>query len=223
MKTIRIVIADDHPLFREAIRGVLAGAPGLAVVGEAGNGQEALDLCAREKPHLLLLDAVMPRVGGYEVLERLPAASPATRALVFTGYLGRRFEDKALAAGAKGFLGKDAPAEVILRAVRAVANGEVWATGEGTKHLLGRVASAGNGRLFDSLTPREREILGMLGRGWSTKQIATRTKLSEKTVSVHVSRVIEKLGVRSRIQAALLARQYADLEPEGLPEEDESP
>lgn len=216
MKTIRIVLADDHPLFREAVRGVLAGSPGLAVVGEAGDGEEALALCAREKPEVLVLDAVMPRVSGYEVLERLPAASPATRALVFTGHLERRFEEKALAAGAKGFLGKDATAEVILRAVRAVAAGEAWATREGTRHLLGRVRTAGDGRLFGALTPREREILGMLGRGWSTKPIASRTGLSEKTVSVHITHVIAKLGVRSRIQAALLARQYADLEPEGL-------
>ena len=221
-KRIRIVLADDHPLFREALRGVLKGSPGLEVVGEAADGQQALALCAREKPHLLLLDAVMPRVGGFEVLERLPAASPATRALLFTGYLGRQYEEKALAAGAKGFLGKDAPAEVIIRAVRAVADGEVWATRGGTRHLLGKVASAGDGRLFGTLTLREREVLGMLGRGWSTKQIAARTKLAEKTVSVHVSRVIEKLGVRSRIQAALLARQYADLEPEGLLEEGKS-
>jgi len=223
LKTIRIVIADDHPLFREALRGVLAGSSGLLVVGEAADGQEALALCAREKPDLLLLDAVMPRVGGYEVLERLPNVSPQTRVLVFTGYLERKPEEKALALGAKGFLGKDAPAAVILRAVRAVGNGEVWATRHETEKLLGRVRSAEEGRLFGALTPREREILGMLGRGWGTKAIASRTKLSEKTVSVHVSRVIEKLGVRSRIQAALLARQYADLDPEGLLEDGEAP
>jgi DNA-binding NarL/FixJ family response regulator len=223
LKTIRIVIADDHPLFREALRGVLAGSPGLVVVGEAADGKEALALCAREKPQILILDAFMPRVSGYEVLERLPAASPATRVLIFTGYLEGRFEEKTLAAGAKGFLGKDAPAEVILRAVRAVADGEVWATRVGTRRLLGRVGSTGDGRLFSALTPREREILGMLGRGWSTKPIASRTGLSEKTVSVHISHVIEKLGVRGRIQAALLARQYADLEPEGLLEDKEAP
>jgi DNA-binding NarL/FixJ family response regulator len=218
VETTRIVIADDHPLFREALFGVLKGSPGLVVVGEAADGQEALELCARAKPDLLLLDVLMPRLNGYEVLERLPATSPATQVLVFTGYLERRYEEKVLAAGAKGFLGKDAPADVIVRAVRAVAGGEVWATRGGTRRLLGRVSSTGDGRLFGALTPREREMLGMLGRGWSTKAIASRTGLSEKTVSVHIAHVIEKLGVRSRIQAALLARQYADLEPEGLPE-----
>ena len=215
-KTIRIVIADDHPVFRQALRGVLAGSPDLVVVGEAGDGEEALALCARERPHLLLLDAVMPRVSGYDVLERLPAVSPETRVLVVTGYFERKFEQKALAAGAKGFLGKDATAEVILRAVRAVTEGEVWATRQGTRRLLGRVRSARDGHLFGALTPREREILRTLGRGWGTKPIASRTGLSEKTVSVHITHVIAKLGVHSRIQAALLARQYTDLEPEGL-------
>jgi DNA-binding NarL/FixJ family response regulator len=213
LKTIRIAIADDHPLFREALRGVLAGAPGFAVVGEASDGQAALELCARERPHLLLLDVVMPRADGYDVLARLPAVSPDTRALVFTGYLERRFEEKVLAAGARGFLGKDAPAATILKAVRAVADGEVWATREGTRRTLGRTRVAGEGRLFGGLTPREHEILRLLGRGLSTKPIAQRTGLSEKTVSVHISHLVEKLGVRSRVQAALLARQYADLEP----------
>jgi DNA-binding NarL/FixJ family response regulator len=202
---------------------VLAGSNGLTVVGEASDGEQALALCAREKPHLLLLDVVMPRVDGYEVLARLPAVSPETRVLVFTGYLGRRFEEKVLAAGAKGFLGKDAPADTILKAVRAVADGEVWATRGTTRRMLDRNRPAGEGRLFGALTPREREILGMLGRGWSTKPIAGRTGLAEKTVSVHIAHIVEKLGVRSRVQAALLARQYADLEPEGLLEDREVP
>jgi DNA-binding NarL/FixJ family response regulator len=218
-----VAIADDHPLFRDGLRRVIATGTGLRFVGEAADGQEALELCAREKPTVLLLDVMMPRCNGYAVLEQLPAVSPKTRALIVSGYMGRASEERALASGARGFLEKDAPLPTILKAIRAVAAGEVWASREGTFRVLLRPAPGRDGRLFGSLSPREREILGMLGRGWSTKPIASRTGLSEKTVSVHISHVIEKLGVRGRIQAALLARQYADLEPEGLLEDKEAP
>lgn len=220
MEITSVAVADDHPIFRDGLKRVIATAPGLRFAGEARDGQEALELCAREKPTVLLLDVMMPRGNGFEVLERLPSVSPKTRALVVSGYMERRFEERALAAGARGFLDKDASVATILMAVRAVAAGEVWATRTGTRRLLARYQPAGEGRLFGTLTPREREILGMLGRGWSTKAIASRAKLSEKTVSVHVGRVIQKLGVKNRIQAALLARQYADLEPEARPEDE---
>jgi two-component system, NarL family, nitrate/nitrite response regulator NarL len=218
-----VAIADDHPLFRDGLRRVIATGPGLRFVGEAGDGQEALELCSREKPTVLLLDIMMPRCNGYAVLEQLPVVSPDTRALVVSGYMERAREERALASGARGFLDKDASVQTIVKAIRAVAAGEVWATRKGAYQSFRRSAPGRDDRLFGSLSPREREILGMLGRGWSTKPIASRTGLSEKTVSAHIAHVLEKLEVRSRLQAALLARQYADLEPEGLLEDTEAP
>ncbi len=223
MNVTSVAVVDDHPIFRDGLKRLIAATPGLRFAGEAADGQEALELCAREKPAVLLLDVMMPRSDGFSVLEQLPALSPATRVLVVTGFMERAFEERALASGARGFLEKDASVETILKAIRAVAAGEVWATRTSTRRLLGRVRPAGDGRLFGALTPRERGILGLLGQGLSTKPIASRTGLSEKTVSAHIARVIEKLGVRSRVQAALLARQYADLEPENPGEKKDTP
>jgi DNA-binding NarL/FixJ family response regulator len=207
-------VADDHPLFREGLRKAISTEPTLLLVGEAADGQEALALCAREAPRVLLLDIAMPRCDGYGVLEQLSRVSPDTRALIITAYAERAFEEKALAAGAAGFVQKDASISTILQAIRAVARGEVWASRAASFQVLRRSDSKGEDRVFGRLTAREREILGLLGQGLRSGQIAARTGLSERTVSVHVGNLIQKLGVRSRVEAALLARQYADLGPE---------
>jgi len=207
-------VADDHPLFREGLRKAISTEPTLLLVGEASDGQEALALCARETPRVLLLDIAMPRCDGYGVLEQLSRVSPETRALIITAHAERAFEEKALAKGAAGFVQKDASVSSILQAIRAVAQGEVWASRAASFRMLRRHDSRGEDRLFGRLTAREREILGLLGQGLRSRQIAVRTGLSERTVAVHVSNLIQKLGVRSRVEAALLARQYADLGPE---------
>ncbi len=202
---LRIVIADDHPLFREGLRKALSTAPDFRLVGEASDGESALELCGSEQPDVLVLDLTMPRCNGFGVLDRLPKLSPGTHAVVLTGRLEREFEERALRAGARGFLHKDSSVDRILKAIRAVAGGEVWASRRGFSRLL----SSGPASVdpFESLTPREGEILDLLGRGMMNREIASKMTLSEKTVASHIAAVVGKLGVRGRVDAALMARR----------------
>ena len=202
---IRVAVADDHPLFREGLRKALSIGRDLQLVGEASDGEAALTLCTRERPDVLILDLSMPRCDGFGVLEQLPKASAATRALVLTVHLERDFEERAIRAGARGFLQKDSSVDSILKAIRAVADGQVWASRQGSSRVL---ASATPGDPFEALTPREREILAFLGRGMMNREVASKTGLSEKTVASHVAAVVDKLGVRGRVEAALLARRH---------------
>jgi DNA-binding NarL/FixJ family response regulator len=204
---IRVAIADDHPVFREGLRKALATGADLQLVGEASNGEDALAMAAREKPDVLVLDLTMPRCDGFGVLEQLPRVSPATRALVLTARLEREVEVQAVAAGARGFLQKDSSIDLILRAVRSIAGGQVWASRVATSAVL---SEAGAEEPFESLTARERGILALLGRGLMNREMAAKTGLSEKTVASHVASLISKLGLRGRVEAALLARRYGD-------------
>jgi len=210
---IRVATAEDHPVFREGLRKALSMGPDLQLVGEASDGEQALAMVAVEKPDVLVLDLTMPRCDGFGVLQQLPRASPSTRALVLTGHLEREFEVNAVAAGARGFLHKDSSVESILRAVRAVAAGEIWASRTATSTVLR--ASAPAAEPLDVLTSREREILAFLGRGMMNREIAGKTGLSEKTVASHVASVIAKLGLRGRVEAAMLARRYGHLDTGG--------
>ena len=205
---IRVAVADDHPLFREGLRKALSLKADLELAGEASDGEEALALCAREKPDVLVLDLSMPRCDGFGVLERLPRVSPSTRVLVLTASLEREFEQRGLAAGARAFLQKDGSVDVILKAIHAVANGEVWASRTGSARALAQTAPD---HPLASLTARECNILVLLGRGMMNREVAEKTGLSEKTVASHVANLIGKLGVRGRVDAALLGRRYAEL------------
>jgi len=202
---LRIAIADDHPLFREGLRKALTTAPDFRLVGEACDGEGALELCETEHPDVLVLDLTMPRCNGFGVLDRLPKASPGTHAVVLTGRLEREFEERALRAGARGFLHKDSSVEHILSAIRAVAGGEVWASRRGFSRLLSSGSPSADP--FESLTPREGEVLGLLGRGMMNREIASKMNVSEKTVASHIAAVVGKLGVRGRVDAALMARR----------------
>jgi DNA-binding NarL/FixJ family response regulator len=202
---IRIAVADDHPLFREGLRKALSVGTDLVLVGEASDGQAALELCGRERPDLLILDLTMPRCDGFGVLEQLHRVSPDTRALVLTVHLERRYEEESLAAGAGGFLQKDAPVSTILKAVRAVASGQSWASRRSASLVLQNAETAGPREV---LTGREREVLALLGQGLKNQEIAQKISLSQKTVATHVGSLIAKLGVRSRVEAALLASRY---------------
>ena len=178
------------------------------LVGEASDGEKALEICEKQKPEVLILDLTMPRADGFAVLATLPRVSPGTRALILTVHLEREFEERVLQAGGRGFLQKDSSVAMILRAVRSVAAGQVWASRIGASQALSSSSASGADPL-ESLTPREREILELLGRGMMNREIAVKTSLSEKTVASHVASLISKLGVRGRVDAALLARRYA--------------
>ena len=207
---IRIAVADDHPLFREGLRKALSVGADLQLVGEASDGRQALALCAQERPDVLVLDLTMPNCDGFAVLEQMAEVSPSTRTLVLTVHLEREFEEKSLSSGARGFLQKDSSVATILAAVRAVAAGGVWANRQTTARILRSGAGAPNtGNPLDRLTAREREILDFLCLGLRNREIAQRTGVSEKTVASHVASLIVKLGVGSRVEAALLARRHA--------------
>jgi len=205
---IRIAVADDHPLFREGLRKALSVGVDLQLVGEASDGQQALDVCAREKPDVLVLDLTMPRCDGFGVLEQLPRVCPTTRALVLTVHMERDFEERSLASGARGFLRKDSSVATILEAVRTIASGRVWASRQSVSRVLGSIRGRRRWDPFESLTAREREVLDFLRQGLRNRQIAQQTGLSEKTIASHVGSLLRKLSVRSRVEAALLVRRH---------------
>lgn len=205
---IRVAVADDHPLFREGLRKAISLGADLQLVGEASDGEEALKVCGESRPDVLILDLTMPRCDGFGVLERVKGVAPATQVLVLTAHLEREYELRALAAGARAFLQKDGSVEVILKAIRAVAAGEVWASRLGSAEVLSKLAPD---HPLAELTSRERGVLALLGRGMMNREVAARTGLSEKTVASHVANLVAKLGVRGRVDAALIAQRYASL------------
>ena len=207
---IKVALADDHPLFREGLGKALSMAADISVVGEAADGEAALELCRRETPDVLILDVSMPRCDGFGVLDQLSRVSPRTRAIVLTVHLEREIEERALSGGARGFLQKDSSAQTIVRAVRAVFDGQVWASRFASSRLL---ASSGPRTALDTLTARENEMLAYLGRGLMNREIADKTELSEKTVASHIASLVGKLGVRGRLEAAILARRHARTRP----------
>ena len=201
---IRVLVVDDHAVVREGLRTFLSLQDGIEVVGEAGDGREAVTAAERERPDVVLMDLVMPRLDGVEAMRRLRARVPQARVIVLTSFLDDDRLLPAIRAGAAGYLLKNvAPAE-LARAVRAAAAGEA---------LIDPVVAA---RLVDALsdddepeapplTGREQEVLDLIARGYANKRIALELGIAEKTVKTHVGHVLAKLGVADRTQAALYA------------------
>jgi DNA-binding NarL/FixJ family response regulator len=211
---IRVVVSDDHPVVRQGLRSYLE-AEGFAVVGEAGDGDEAVRIVAEQAPDVLLTDLVMPGVDGIETIRRLRAGGQAVGILVLTSFSGAEQVIPAIQAGADGYLLKDAGAAALARAVRAVHRGEQLLGPEAAAVVMARVAGEATGGSGPSpgpehpdlarLTAREREVLAGLGRGLSNRQLAAELYVSEKTVKTHVSSVLAKLRLTDRTQAALFA------------------
>ncbi|MDA1388359.1 MULTISPECIES: response regulator [Glycomyces] len=207
----RVVIADDEPLVVEGVRTVLHAA-GIETVAMAHNGSDALTAIERHRPEVALLDLHMPGLGGLAVAERLPAVSPATRALVLTSFGDQANVLSAVEKGAAGFVLKTCAPEELVTAVRAVAAGEAYLSPVVTRMVLGLVAPESAPRRRDAvervarLAAREREVLDAVAEGLSNAEIAGRVHMSEATVKTYVSRVLAKLGCANRVQAAMLAR-----------------
>jgi NarL family two-component system response regulator LiaR len=200
---IRVLVVDDHAFVREGLRAFLDLQDGIEVVGEAADGEEGLAEAERLRPDVVLLDLVMPRLDGVAALRALRERLPATRAIVLTSFLD---EDKllpALRAGAVGYVLKNSPPAEVVRAVRAAHAGEAVLDPAAAARLIDALARVEEP--LDRLTPREREVLVLLGRGFPNKQIARELRLSEKTVKTHVGHVLAKLGVTDRTQAAVVA------------------
>jgi DNA-binding NarL/FixJ family response regulator len=209
----RIVIADDQALFREGLRTLLSTRPDMDVVGEAANGDEAVALVERLRPSVVLMDLRMPKVDGIQATARLRERCPEIPIRVLTTFDDDANLFGALRAGAAGYLLKDVSSETLVAAIHAATRGESFLQST----VTGRVVAA-FARLMDSggpkaealvlpLSPREREIVSLLGSGASNKEIADRLNLAEGTVKNHVTNILTKLDVRDRTQAALRARQ----------------
>ena len=200
---IRVLLVDDHAVVREGLRAFLELQDGIEVVGDAADGREGVAAAERLRPDVVLMDLVMPELDGLSALRALRKRAPEARTIVLTSFLG---DDKllpALRAGAAGYVLKNAPPSEVVRAVRAAHAGEAVLDPVVAGRLL--EALSRDEEPLDRLTPREREVLVLLGRGLSNKRIAQDLRLSEKTVKTHVGHVLAKLGVADRTQAAVVA------------------
>jgi DNA-binding NarL/FixJ family response regulator len=215
---VRVVIADDHHLVRSGLRGMLAAADDVEVVGEAANGAEAVTLALELRPDVVIMDIRMPTLDGIEATRRLRAHPGAPEVLVLTTFDLDEYVYEALRAGAAGFQLKDAPPSQLVEAVRTVATGDALLAPAITRRLVERYVrrpapDPSASAQFDRLTPREREVLLLVARGLSNAEIAAQLFLSEATVKTHVTRVLAKLGLRDRVQAVVCAYEHGLVEP----------
>jgi NarL family two-component system response regulator LiaR len=211
--TIRVLIVDDHAVVREGLRTFLELQDGIEVVGEAGDGLQALDQAAALAPDVILMDLVMPRLDGVAAMRRLRERSPASRVIVLTSFLDDSRLMPALQAGAAGYLLKDVEPAELARAVRTAGSDRAMIAPTVAARLLRTLSEPGPAiRRGDAaadpggtLTPREHEVLELIAAGRSNKRIAIELGIAEKTVKTHVGHLMAKLGVADRTQAALLA------------------
>jgi DNA-binding NarL/FixJ family response regulator len=221
--TVRVLLADDQALLRMGFRMILDTEEGIDVVGEAGDGAEAVDLASRCDPDVVLMDIRMPVMDGIEATRRIVAGNPAVRVLVLTTFDLDEYAFGALRVGASGFLLKDVPPAALAGAIRAVAAGDAVITPRITQRLLdeyahflpaaGHPESVAAGAALSELTERERQVLVALAEGLSNAEIAARLFVSEATVKSHVGRILAKLGLRDRVQAVVLAFQTGLVRP----------
>lgn len=206
-RPIRVVIADDHPVFRFGLRAVLLAEPETELVGEAETGQEAVATAIRLLPEIVLMDLNMPGISGIEATRRIAAAQPAIGILVLTMLEDEGSIFSAMQAGARGYLLKGAGSAEIMRAIRAVVAGETIFGPGMAERLLHHFATAPATTTLPGLTPREREILALLAAGQTNAAIADRLFLSPKTVRNNVSNIFAKLQVSGRGEAIVRARE----------------
>jgi DNA-binding NarL/FixJ family response regulator len=210
--TIGIVVADDHEVVRAGFAAILDTQPDFTVLGTAADGAEAVRTCRERCPDVVLMDVRMPGMDGIEATRLLTSAGTGPRVLVLTTFDLDEYVYDALRAGASGFLLKDVTAERLFDAVRVIAEGEALLAPAITKRLIGEFArqrphTAGRlpGHEFAALTPRETEVFRLIAGGLSNPEIAKRLVVTEETVKTHVSRVLNKLGLRDRTQAVVVA------------------
>jgi DNA-binding NarL/FixJ family response regulator len=208
--SIRVLVADDQSMVRAGFRRLLSSEEGIDVVAEAGNGQEAIEKAARFHPTVVLMDIRMPELDGLEATRRILAADRAARVLILTTFDLDEYVYEALRAGASGFVLKDDPPEQLIAAVRTVAAGDALLSPAVTRRVIKkfvRVPRPEPPRELGELTAREREILRLIADGLSNAEIGEQLYISETTVKTHVTHVFQKLGLRDRVQAVVLAYQ----------------
>jgi DNA-binding NarL/FixJ family response regulator len=213
--TVDIVLADDHHLVRRGIRALLEALPNVRVVGEAGDGREALELIERHRPDIALIDISMPGLNGLEVAERTARSSPGTRVIVLSMHKGEVFVAKAMRAGVAGYLLKDAADEELTLALTAVSRGDVYLSPQISRQVVEQFTrAASEPDPLAGLTPRQREILQLVAEGRSSKEIAALLDLSTKTVESHRAQIMERLGVHDVTALVRFAIRVGLVSPE---------
>jgi DNA-binding NarL/FixJ family response regulator len=216
--TIRVVVADDQSMVRAGFRMLLSGEDDIEVVGEASTGLEAVNQAARVRPAVVLMDIRMPELDGLQATRRILAADPAARILILTTFDLDEYIYEALKAGASGFVLKDDPPEQLIAAIRTVAAGEALLSPAITKRVIRqftRIPRPAPPRELSELSSRERDVFRLVARGLSNAEIGTELFISETTVKTHVTHILQKLSLRDRVQAVVLAYQTGMLEPDG--------
>lgn len=206
--SIRVLVADDQAMVRSGFRMLLGSEPDIEVVAEASNGLEAVQKAARFEPRVVLMDIRMPDVDGLEATRQIIAADPSARVLILTTFDLDEYVYEALRAGASGFVLKDDPPEQLIAAVRTVAAGDALLSPSVTRRVIKqftRVPRPSPPKEMDELTDREREIFMLIADGLSNAEIGERLYISETTVKTHVTHLFQKLGLRDRVQAVVLA------------------
>ena len=213
----RVLLVDDHPMVRRGLRGFLELFDDMEVVGEAGDGLSALDLTASVRPDVVVMDLLLPRLDGIEATRELRARHPDVEVVALTGFVDEERVIAAIDAGASGFLLKDAEADDIAAAIRAARAGELYldpaVAGIVARQLRGPFGPPGDTLDDHNLTPRERDVLGLVARGLPNRAIGESLGITERTARTHVSNILAKLGLTSRTQAALFAVEQG-IEPD---------
>lgn len=205
---IRVMVADDHAIFREGLRKLLEGAGDISVVGEAGNGEETLQLLGKLKPDVLLLDLRMPAKDGLGVLEEMNGNSTETRVILVTEGENEHDIVRAVRLGARGVVWKQSASSLLLKSIRKVHSGEIWLDNRMTSEVIDafkKSSDSGARREKPLLSPREKEIVQLVAQGFRNREIAEKLFISEQTVKNHLHNIFDKLGVSDRLELALYA------------------
>ena len=209
MKPIRILLADDHTLMRQGLRALLERQEGFSVVAEAADGHEAVTQAAAQRPDIAIIDIAMSNLNGIEATRRITEKQPDTAVIILSMHADEGYVLRALSAGARGYLLKDSPEQDLINAIRAVKQGKAFFSPEISRMLaedyMRQMRQRGVDDSYELLTPREKEILQMLGEGKSNKEVAARLNLSPHTVETHRGNILEKLNLHSAAELILYA------------------
>lgn len=206
MEVIKIVIVDDHPVVREGIGAMLKREPDFKIVGEASNGREAIEKARELSPDVMLMDLRMPEVDGVEAITRIKAEKPDIKFIILTTYSDDEYIFRGIAAGARAYLLKDAPRDELFKAIRAVSRGESLIQPVVASRLLDKLAELSRkSPSVDTLSDREIEVLNLMAKGVSNKDIADRLSITQSTVKTHITSIFQKLDVTTRTEAVTTA------------------